>query len=80
MLTMSITDKKSTSRKDFGEKKNALKDTNNVNNVEYVTSIQTIQAGNRVPDHLYWKTEHHFPQNYHRFLTKVLLQNSSLFK
>jgi len=50
---MSITDKKSTSRKDFGEKKNALKDTNNVNNVEYVTSIQTIQAGNRVPDHLY---------------------------
>ena len=48
MLTMSTSDKTSTIRACFGEKENASKDTNNVNNLEYVTHIQTIQAGNRV--------------------------------
>ena len=53
MLTMSTADKTSTSRKDFVENGNASEDTNNVNNVEYVTPIQIIQTGNRIRDHLY---------------------------
>jgi len=56
MLTNSIADKISTSRKDFVEKGNPSKDpnnANNVNNVEYVTPIQIIQTGNRIRGHLY---------------------------
>ena len=53
MLTMSTADKTSTIRALFSEIGSAGKDTNNVNNIEYATRIQTIQAGNRIRDHPY---------------------------
>ena len=53
MLTMSTADKTFTIRALFSEMGSAGKDTNNVNNIEYATHIQTIQAGNRIRDHLY---------------------------
>lgn len=60
----------SISREYFTEKGNASKDTKNVSNGGYVTLIQVMQAGNRIRDHLYWKTRHHFRLNYHFFLAE----------
>ena len=53
MLTMSLADKTFTIKSFFSEKESAGKDTNNVNNIEYATHIQTMQAGNRIRDHPY---------------------------
>jgi len=50
---MNTAENTSTSRKDFIEKGNASKDAKKVNNIEYVAPIQTIEAGNRIRDHLY---------------------------
>ena len=53
MLVMSTADKTSTIKLFFSEKESAGKDSNNVNNIDYATHIQTMQAGNRIRDHLY---------------------------
>ena len=53
MLTMSTADKTFTIKSLFGEKESAGKDTNNVNNIEYATRIQTMRAGNRIRDYRY---------------------------
>ena len=53
MLTMSTADKTLTIKSFFSEKESAGKGTNNINNIEYATGIQTMRAGNRIRDYLY---------------------------
>ena len=53
MLTMRTANKTSTIKSFFSEKESAGKDTNNGNNIDYATHIQTMQAGNRIRVHLY---------------------------
>ena len=53
MLTMSTADKTSIIKSLFSEEESAGNDTNNVKNINYATHFQTMQAGNRIRDHLY---------------------------